>query len=84
MGPALPQMMELIDWLKSHIPADDADPSVGRISHGDYRCMAYMCSICQQQACNQHGCRLLSVQVLCCSVHSMSQDAIPSQAEHVQ
>ncbi|KAA6422002.1 MAG: acyl- dehydrogenase [Trebouxia sp. A1-2] len=36
-GQALPEMMELIDWLKTHIPADDSDPSVGRISHGDYR-----------------------------------------------
>ncbi|KAL0045391.1 hypothetical protein WJX82_005473 [Trebouxia sp. C0006] len=36
-GQALPEMMELIDWLKNHIPADDSDPSVGRISHGDYR-----------------------------------------------
>lgn len=37
-GKALPEMMELIGWLKAHIPADDNDPSVGRISHGDYRC----------------------------------------------
>lgn len=36
-GEALPEMMELIGWLKAHIPADDNDPSVGRISHGDYR-----------------------------------------------
>ena len=39
-GEALPEMMELIGWLKANIPADDNDPSVGRISHGDYRCAA--------------------------------------------
>ena len=44
-GQALPEMTELIDWLKNHIPADDSDASVGRISHGDYRsvfCLYYL------------------------------------------
>lgn len=36
-GQALPEMMQLIGWLKDHIPADDNDPTVTRISHGDYR-----------------------------------------------
>lgn len=36
-GQALPEMMQLIDWLKTHIPPDDSDPSAARISHGDYR-----------------------------------------------
>ena len=31
-------MIQLIDWLKGHIPPDDSDPSAVRISHGDYRC----------------------------------------------
>ncbi len=31
-------MMALIAWLQSHIPAEDSDPSVTRISHGDFRC----------------------------------------------
>ena len=30
-GHALPDMVQLIDWLKNHIPADDSDPSVGRV-----------------------------------------------------
>jgi len=45
----LPEMMELIDWLKNHIPADDSDPSVGRISHGDYRsvfCVHHLQLLC--------------------------------------
>ena len=37
-GQALPEMVELIDWLKTHIPPDDSNASVSRISHGDYRC----------------------------------------------
>lgn len=54
-GQALPEMMELIDWLKNHIPSDDADPSAIRISHGDYRwgsmftalpCKPYQCFTC--------------------------------------
>ncbi|CAL8464134.1 g3669 [Coccomyxa elongata] len=36
-GPPLPQMTALISWLEAHIPAEDTDPSVTRISHGDYR-----------------------------------------------
>ncbi|KAL3143656.1 hypothetical protein ABBQ38_002451 [Trebouxia sp. C0009 RCD-2024] len=36
-GQALLEMMQLIDWLKTHIPPDDSDPSSARISHGDYR-----------------------------------------------
>lgn len=34
------EMMHLIGWLQSHIPAEDADPTVTRISHGDFRCTA--------------------------------------------
>lgn len=37
-GPPLPQMTALISWLEAHIPAEDSDASVTRISHGDYRC----------------------------------------------
>ena len=36
----MPEMMTLIGWLQSHIPAEDADPTVTRISHGDFRCAA--------------------------------------------
>lgn len=39
-GEALPEMIQLIDWLKNHIPPDDSDPNCVRISHGDYRCNA--------------------------------------------
>ncbi|DBA75358.1 TPA: hypothetical protein ACH3X1_010626 [Trebouxia sp. C0004] len=45
-GQALPEVMELIDWLKNHIPADDNDPSVGRISHGDYSYVFYLQLLC--------------------------------------
>jgi aminoglycoside phosphotransferase (APT) family kinase protein len=30
-------MVELIRWLKEHIPADDNDASVTRVAHGDFR-----------------------------------------------
>lgn len=33
----LPEMQQLIQWLESHVPAADRDPSQTRISHGDYR-----------------------------------------------
>lgn len=36
-GPPLPHMTALIAWLEAHIPLDDADPSVTRVSHGDFR-----------------------------------------------
>lgn len=36
-GEPMPEMAALIRWLGAHIPATDADPSVTRISHGDYR-----------------------------------------------
>lgn len=49
-GEALPEMMELIGWLKGHIPADDSDPSVGRISHGDYRYAQSSNGVCCRQA----------------------------------
>ena len=38
LGEPMPEMMALIAWLQSHIPAEDSDPSVTRISHGDFRC----------------------------------------------
>ena len=34
----MPEMMTLIGWLQRHIPAEDSDPDVTRISHGDFRC----------------------------------------------
>ena len=37
LGEPMPEMVALIGWLQSHIPAEDSDPSVTRISHGDYR-----------------------------------------------
>ena len=37
LGAPMPEMMALIGWLQSHIPAEDSDPSVTRISHGDFR-----------------------------------------------
>ena len=40
LGEPMPEMVSLIDWLQSHIPAEDADPTVTRISHGDFRCAA--------------------------------------------
>ena len=40
LGEPMPEMMALIGWLQSHIPAEDADPTVTRISHGDFRCAA--------------------------------------------
>ena len=42
LGEPMPEMMELIAWLQSHIPAEDADPTVTRISHGDFRCAAVL------------------------------------------
>ena len=38
LGQPMAEMMALIAWLQSHIPAEDSDPSVTRISHGDFRC----------------------------------------------
>ena len=40
LGAPMPEMVSLIAWLQSHIPAEDADPTVTRISHGDFRCAA--------------------------------------------
>lgn len=37
LGEALPEMMSLIAWLQSNIPKEDEDPTVTRISHGDFR-----------------------------------------------
>lgn len=34
----MPEMVRLIRWLESHIPAGDDNPANTRISHGDYRC----------------------------------------------
>jgi hypothetical protein len=36
-GPPLQQMTQLIAWLEGHIPTEDSDASVTRVSHGDYR-----------------------------------------------
>lgn len=33
----MPEMMALIGWLQRHIPAEDSDPNVTRVSHGDFR-----------------------------------------------
>lgn len=33
----LPEMADLIQWLKEHIPEDDNYASVTRVSHGDFR-----------------------------------------------
>jgi len=33
----LPEMLRLGEWLSAHIPLNDSDPAVTRISHGDYR-----------------------------------------------
>ena len=38
-GQPLAEMTSLIAWLEANVPADDADPAVTRISHGDYRCV---------------------------------------------
>ena len=37
VGNPLPEMQQLSAWLKDHVPADDEDSAVGRISHGDFR-----------------------------------------------
>ena len=37
VGSPLPEMQQLSAWLKDHVPADDEDSAVGRISHGDFR-----------------------------------------------
>ena len=44
----LPEMQQLIQWLETHVPAADSDPSQTRISHGDYRyisCTADLLSV---------------------------------------
>eukprot|EP00891_Asterochloris_glomerata_P001698 jgi/Astpho2/1698/fgenesh1_pm.00032_%23_14_t len=37
VGSPLPEMQRLSAWLKDHVPADDEDPAVSRVSHGDFR-----------------------------------------------
>jgi aminoglycoside phosphotransferase (APT) family kinase protein len=37
-GQPLPEMAQLAAWLEANVPAEDSDPGVTRISHGDYRC----------------------------------------------
>lgn len=32
-----PQMLELIDWLRQHIPAEDTSITTGGLVHGDFR-----------------------------------------------
>ena len=38
-GEPMPEMLQLHAWLEAHIPGTDTDPSLARISHGDYRCV---------------------------------------------
>ena len=33
----LSEMLRLGDWLAAHIPLNDSDPAVTRVSHGDFR-----------------------------------------------
>ena len=33
----LPAMLQLGEWLAAHIPLNDSDPAITRISHGDFR-----------------------------------------------
>ena len=33
----LPEMLRLGEWLAAHIPLNDSDPAITRISHGDFR-----------------------------------------------
>ena len=37
ISPAAPEVLQLVSWLESHIPADDASPASPAICHGDYR-----------------------------------------------
>ena len=37
VGSPLPEMQRLSAWLKDHVPANDEDPAVSRVSHGDFR-----------------------------------------------
>ena len=39
VGSPLPEMQRLSAWLKDHVPPDDEDSAVSRISHGDFRCV---------------------------------------------
>lgn len=34
---ALPEVLQLIEWLEGHIPAGDKSPSQPAVVHGDYR-----------------------------------------------
>ena len=54
LGEPMPEMMALIGWLQSHLPAEDADPTVTRISHGDFRCAAIAHTV--SLPIPRHGC----------------------------
>ncbi|DBB17063.1 TPA: hypothetical protein ACH3X3_014151 [Trebouxia sp. C0006] len=93
-GQALPEMMELIDWLKNHIPADDSDPSVGRISHGDYRIdnLIYapdttdrvLALLDWELSTLGYPLADLAYSAMCYHFPSSDKTGIPSEAEYIQ
>lgn len=86
-------MTALISWLEAHIPAEDTDPSVTRISHGDYRCGLFANTSGLSSAlrmtlawtpCLQHGIVLLVLCLLAPSyaVHSSVPGGAIYQHQH--
>ncbi len=80
----MPEMMDIIAWLQSHIPAGDADPTVTRISHGDFRYAASVLTMAAPIA--GHACLHTMLYTLCSwkvEVQGAGGSAVHVQDMHV-
>ena len=56
----LPEMLRLGEWLAAHIPLNDSDPAITRISHGDFRFIMHPpgSKACCFRECQGAGCSI--------------------------